>query len=35
VIRFLEHGGATVIITDPDHVEGALAGETGTTIVRD
>ena len=25
----------TAIITDPDNVERALAGETGTTIVRD
>jgi carbamate kinase len=35
VIRFLECGGATAVITDPENVERALAGETGTTIVRD
>jgi carbamate kinase len=35
VIGFLERGGATAIVTDPEHVERALAGETGTTIVRD
>ena len=33
VIQFLEHGGSTAIITDPDNVERALAGETGTRIV--
>ncbi|HVP75756.1 MAG TPA: carbamate kinase [Gaiellaceae bacterium] len=33
VIQFLEGGGATAIITDPDNVERALAGETGTWIV--
>ena len=35
VVGFLERGGATAIITDPENVERALAGETGTTIVRD
>ena len=35
VIGFLERGGRTAIITDPDNVERALAGETGTTIVPD
>jgi carbamate kinase len=35
VVQFLEHGGDRAVITDPDHVEGALTGETGTTIVRD
>jgi carbamate kinase len=35
VVRFLEHGGERAIITDPENVERALAGETGTTIVRD
>jgi carbamate kinase len=34
VIGFLERGGETAVITDPDNVERALAGETGTTIVR-
>ena len=37
VVGFLERGGAgaTAIVTDPGNVERALAGETGTTIVRD
>ena len=34
VIQFLERGGSTAVITDPDSVERALRGETGTTIVR-
>jgi carbamate kinase len=34
VIGFLERGGSTAVITDPENVERALAGETGTTIVR-
>ncbi len=33
VVQFLERGGSTAIITDPDNVERALAGETGTWIV--
>jgi len=33
VIRFLDRGGATALITDPGSVERALAGETGTWIV--
>ena len=35
VIGFLERGGQTAVITDPDHVELALAGRSGTTIVAD
>jgi carbamate kinase len=35
VVAFLEQGGDRAVITDPDNVERALAGETGTTIVRD
>ncbi len=35
VVDFLERGGGTAIITDPENVERALAGETGTHIVRD
>ena len=35
VIEFLERGGSTAIITDPQSVEKALRGESGTTIVRD
>jgi carbamate kinase len=33
VIQFLERGGSTAVITDPDNVERALRGESGTTIV--
>jgi len=33
VVQFLERGGSTAIITDPENVERALAGETGTRIV--
>ena len=33
VVDFLERGGGTAIITDPQNVERALAGETGTHIV--
>jgi carbamate kinase len=32
-IGFLEGGGSTALITDPDHLEAALAGDTGTRIV--
>ena len=32
VVAFLERGGGTAIITDPENVERALAGETGTRI---
>jgi len=32
VIGFLERGGHTAIITDPENVERALHGETGTRI---
>lgn len=35
VIGFLERGGQRAVITDPENVERALRGETGTTIVRD
>jgi carbamate kinase len=35
VISYLERTGTEAIITDPDNVERALAGETGTHIVRD
>jgi carbamate kinase len=30
---FLERGGGTALITDPDHLEAAMAGESGTRIV--
>ncbi len=33
VVNFLERGGGTAIITDPENVERALVGETGTRIV--
>jgi len=33
VIGFLERGGERAVITDPENVERALRGETGTTIV--
>lgn len=33
VIGFLERGGGLAIVTDPDNVERALAGETGTHVV--
>jgi len=35
VVDFLERGGGAAIITDPENVERALAGETGTHIVHD
>lgn len=35
VVGFLERGGERAVITDPENVERALRGETGTTIVRD
>jgi carbamate kinase len=35
VIGFLERGGGRAIITDPDDVERALAGEAGTHVVPD
>jgi carbamate kinase len=33
VVKFLEAGGERAIITDPEHIEAAVAGETGTRIV--
>jgi carbamate kinase len=35
VVGFLERGGGSAIITDPDSVERALAGEAGTRVVTD
>ena len=35
VVGFLERGGDRAVITDPENVERALRGETGTTIVRE
>jgi carbamate kinase len=34
VIEFLEHGGKQALITDPEHIEPALSGQTGTWITR-
>jgi carbamate kinase len=34
-IAFLEHGGKEALITNPESLEHAIAGETGTRIVRD
>ena len=34
VVQFLEAGGKEALITDPAHLEAAMAGETGTRIVR-
>ena len=33
VIEFLENGGTEALITDPDHLEDALDGKTGTIVV--
>jgi carbamate kinase len=35
VINYLTRGGTEALITDPEHIEAALAGEGGTRIVRD
>jgi len=34
IINFLEAGGQQALITNPENIERALAGETGTRIVR-
>ena len=34
VIAFLEHGGKEALITNPESLERAIAGETGTRVVR-
>ncbi|MEK7785017.1 MAG: carbamate kinase, partial [Chloroflexota bacterium] len=33
IIWFLERGGKQALITNPENIERALAGETGTWIV--
>lgn len=33
IIGFLEQGGTKAIVTDPENIERALAGETGTSII--
>jgi carbamate kinase len=35
VIRYLEHGGREALITNPENIEKALEGKTGTRITRD
>jgi carbamate kinase len=35
VVSYLERGGQEALITDPDSLERALAGQTGTRITRD
>jgi carbamate kinase len=32
IINYLERGGGEAIITNPDNIEQALAGKTGTRI---
>lgn len=34
VVSFLEKGGKKAIITDPEHIKAAVAGETGTHITK-
>ena len=34
VVQFLEAGGKEALITNPENLERAMAGETGTRIVR-
>jgi carbamate kinase len=33
IISYLEHGGKEALITNPENLERALCGETGTRIV--
>jgi carbamate kinase len=35
VVNYLEHGGTTAIVTNPENVGRALIGETGTRFSRD
>ena len=35
IVGYLERGGTEAIVTDPENVERALAGETGTRFTRD
>jgi carbamate kinase len=35
VVSYLERGGKEALITDPDNLERAMAGQTGTRITRD
>ena len=34
VVSFLEKGGRKAIITDPNHIDLAIAGKAGTQIIR-
>ena len=34
IFKFLEGGGKEALITNPDNLEKAMAGETGTRITR-
>jgi len=34
VVEFIEGGGQTELITNPENISRALAGETGTFIVK-
>jgi carbamate kinase len=34
VVQFLEGGGKEALITNPQNIERAIAGKTGTRIVR-
>jgi len=35
VVQFLEGGGTEALITNPENIERAMAGETGTRITKD
>jgi len=35
IIRYLEHGGRQALITNPENIEKALEGTTGTRVTRD
>jgi carbamate kinase len=35
ILNYLDHGGREAIVTDPDNVELALAGKTGTRFTND
>ena len=35
IVWYLEHGGGEALITNPDNLEAALAGRTGTRVTRD
>ena len=35
IVGYLERGGTEALVTNPENVERALAGETGTRFTRD